>query len=278
MLLNGALAMSQSASTPNVRLAMLVGLLHDIGEMYIAPQYGEADADQSLSVESYRHLVAHPHVGHLLIAQLTNYPPAIARAVAEHHERLDGSGYPHCLRESELSPLGTLTAVTEAALNSIRNSDHCLAHASATLRVIPGEFDLSWMGLISDCVREQAPLKPHLDNVAISNRLQDLDRAMQSAEQSAMELLQDPQYPNLAPALELAMYLLSRLRIGWNTSGLWSEQSMSEQDSAEVEAVENELLFRLQSIQRAAFLQAGELPAAHAKRLEQWCELLQIRQ
>ena len=277
MLLNGALAMSQSASTPNIRLAMLAGLLHDIGEMYIAPEHGEADADQSLSVESYRHLVAHPHVGQLLIAQLTNYPAAIARAVAEHHERLDGSGYPHCLRESDLSPLGSLTAVTEAALNAIRNPDHHLAHASATLRVIPGEFDLSWMGLISDCVRLQTPLKPHLDDVAIASRLQDLDHAMQAAERSAQDLLQDLQYPNLRPALELAVYLISRLRIGWNTSGLWSEQSIAELDSAEVEAVENELLFRLQSIQRAAFLQAGELPAAHAKRLEQWCELLQIR-
>lgn len=277
MLLNGALSMSQNASTPNLRLAMLAGLLHDVGEMYIAPEHGEADADQTLSVESYRHLVVHPHVGQLLIAQVTNYPPAIARAIAEHHERLDGSGYPHCLHDGDLSPLGTLTAVTEATLNAVRKPNHRLAHASAALRVIPGEFDLTWMGLISDCVRQQAPLKARTENAEIAHRLQGLDNAMQAAERSAQELLQDAQFPNLRPALELAVYLLSRLRIGWNTSGLWSQQSMAEQDAAEVEAVENELLFRLHSIQRAAFLQAGELPDVQAKRLGQWCELLQIR-
>jgi HD domain len=276
MLLNGALAMSQNTSTPNLRLAMLSGLLHDVGEMYIAPQHGEADANQTLSTESYRHLVAHPHVGQLLITQMTNYPPAIARAIAEHHERLDGSGYPHCLHDQDLSPLGRLTAVTEAALNALRTPHHNLAHASATLRVIPGEFDLTWMGLISNCVRQQTPLQAQMDEAEIAYRLQGLDNAMQAAERGAQELLQDSQFPNLRPALELAVYLLSRLRVGWNTSGLWSQQTMAEQDVAEVEAVENELLFRLQGIERAAFLQAGELPAAHAKRLEKWCEMLQV--
>ena len=28
-------------------MAMLAGLLHDLGEMYIDPRYGEADADRA---------------------------------------------------------------------------------------------------------------------------------------------------------------------------------------------------------------------------------------
>ena len=76
---------------------MIAGPLHDLGEMYIAPEFGEAEADRELDALAYRQLVVHPHVGPLLVAQLTNYPGAVARAVAEHHERLDGSGYPHRL-------------------------------------------------------------------------------------------------------------------------------------------------------------------------------------
>ncbi len=271
MLLNGALAMSQRGSTPNVRLAMLAGLMHDLGEMYIAPEHGEADADQNLSFESYKHLVVHPHVGQLLVAQLTNYPPAIARAIAEHHERLDGSGYPHCLHSDDLSPLGKLTAATEAALNAMRQPQAQLAHASVALRVIPGEFELTWTGLISETCRQQPPLQARVDEADIAYRLQSLSNALEAAERGAQELLQDPQFPNLRPALELALYLLSRLRVGWNASGLWSQQTMADQDLAEVEAVENELLFRLRAIQRAAFLQAGELPAVHAQKLATWC-------
>jgi HD-GYP domain-containing protein (c-di-GMP phosphodiesterase class II) len=66
---------------------MLCGLTHDLGEMYIASAHGEADADRALDFVSYQQLVVHPHVGSLLISQLTNYPASMARAVAEHHER-----------------------------------------------------------------------------------------------------------------------------------------------------------------------------------------------
>ena len=35
--------------------------------------------------------------GALLLTQLTNYPASLPRAIAEHHERLDGTGYPRGL-------------------------------------------------------------------------------------------------------------------------------------------------------------------------------------
>jgi HD-GYP domain-containing protein (c-di-GMP phosphodiesterase class II) len=99
MALAGALMMSHGGSTAEVRMAMLAGLLHDLGEMYIDPRHGEADADRALDFASYQQLVVHPHVGHLLLSQLTNYPASRWRApIAEHHERLDGSGYPHALK------------------------------------------------------------------------------------------------------------------------------------------------------------------------------------
>lgn len=275
MLLNGALAMNQSAGTPQIRLAMLAGLMHDLGEMYIAPEHGEADADQTLSFESYKHLVVHPHVGQLLVAQLTNYPAAVARAIAEHHEHLDGSGYPHALRSDDLSPLGKLTAVTEAALNAMRKPHTHLAHASVALRVVPGEFDLSWVGAIADTARKQPPLQSQLEPTEIAYRLQGLDHALQGAERSADALHKNAPSPALKSAMELAQHLLSRLRVGWNTSGLWSQQTVSEQDAAEVEAIETELLFRLRSIQRAALLQAGDLPAEEAQKLAAWCAALE---
>jgi HD-GYP domain-containing protein (c-di-GMP phosphodiesterase class II) len=116
MALNGALMAANGGDTPEIRVAMLCGLLHDLGEMYIDPRYGEADADRDLDLVSYQQLVVHPHVGYLLIAQLTNYPSVVARAVAEHHERLDGSGYPQALQGDKLSPLGRLLCVTEGEL------------------------------------------------------------------------------------------------------------------------------------------------------------------
>ena len=122
MVLAGALMIGHGGSTTDVRVAMLGGLLHDLGEMYIDPRFGEADADRSLDFVSYQQLVVHPHVGQLLLSQLTNYPAPLARAIGEHHERLDGSGYPHAATRDTLSPLGRLLAVTEATLAVMRGA------------------------------------------------------------------------------------------------------------------------------------------------------------
>ena len=155
MTLAGALMVGHGGSLGEIRLAMLAGLLHDLGEMYIDPRFGEADADRDLDFTSYQQLVVHPHVGQLLITQLTNYPATIARAVGEHHERLDGSGYPHALRRDALSPLGRLLAVTETALAVLRGDRPHLARASVALRVVPGEFDLVWTGRVAEAARSQ---------------------------------------------------------------------------------------------------------------------------
>jgi hypothetical protein len=48
MALAGALMITHGGGTSEVRLAMLAGLLHDLGEMYIDPRHGEADADAAL--------------------------------------------------------------------------------------------------------------------------------------------------------------------------------------------------------------------------------------
>jgi len=268
MALNGALTIAHVGSTQDLRLAMLCGLLHDLGEMYIAPEHGEADADRMLSFSSYQHLVVHPHVGKLLLQQLTDYPAVMARAVAEHHERLDGSGYPHCLQREQLSPQGRQLAVTEAVLAVLRGECPLLARASVALRVVPGEFDLDWVGAVSYASRQEPPLRPNLSRDQIQVRLSLLDAALQTAHVGIAALASTAQSQALKDALGLAQQLLARLRKGWNASGLWSQDEVAVQDAAEVEAVEQELLFRLRGIHSATLLRAGKLPAGDLQSLQ----------
>ena len=272
MALSGALMSAHGGGTRDMRLAMLAGLLHDLGEMYLAPQYGEADADRALDFQSYQQLVVHPHVGKLLIEQLTNYPPEVARAISEHHERLDGSGYPHCLHLDLVSPLGRLLAVSEAALGALRGEHPHLTRASVALRVVPGEFDLGWVGLVSFGARGQKALQATLGVDELQARLARLDAALRAAHHHAASSMLAAESPALKDALGLAQHLLARLRTGWNASGLWSEQAIAAQDAAEVQAIEEELLFRLRGIQRAALLRAGDLPEDDAVRLKLLCD------
>ncbi|MCW5668006.1 MAG: HD domain-containing protein [Piscinibacter sp.] len=272
--LAGALMVQHGGQTPEVRLAMLAGLLHDLGEMYIAPEHGEAEADRELDALAYRQLVVHPHVGLLLIAQLTNYPGSIARAVVEHHERLDGTGYPHARQADAMSPLGRLLAVTEAALAALRRPSHELLHASIALRAVPGEFDLAWVGRLTQAARSQPALQPVLAAEEVRARRVALGAVLHAAEENAGALVDEQASPAMRAALELALFLIGRLRAGWNESGLWSDEAATGADAGEVEAMEDELYFRLRGVQRAVLLRAGELPTDEATALTQLCESL----
>jgi hypothetical protein len=279
MALAGALMISHGGTTAELRVAMLAGLLHDLGEMYIDPRYGEADADRNLDFQSYQHLVVHPHVGQLLITQLTNYPASLARAIAEHHERLDGSGYPHALLRDAVSPLGRLLAVTEATLGVLRGDRPDLSRASISLRVVPGEFDLTWVGSIAAGAHRQSALQGKLAISEVQDRLARLDAALQAAQFRADALVTSAASPALRETLGLTQHLLGRLRTGWYASGLWSSEAVMADNATEIESIEDELFFRLNGIERAARLCAGDLPPADADRLDLLCDTLRaVRQ
>lgn len=272
MVLNGALMASDAGDDKAVRMAMLCGLLHDLGEMYIGPDHGEAEADRDLDFESYQQLVVHPHVGYLLVSQLTNYPPEVARAIAEHHEKLDGSGYPNALQAADISRWGRMLAVTEAALQALRSPYSHLLHASVALRAVPGEFDLHWVGKITAAASAQPPQAAVLERKEVEQRLAALDAVLNDAEEGVRVKAASADLPAHQGALTLAASLLQRLRTGWNESGLWNPESLATADAAEVEALEDELYFRLRGIKRAVLLRGGHLPEPYAGQLLELCD------
>ncbi|MCF8192147.1 MAG: HD domain-containing protein [Burkholderiales bacterium] len=255
MAVAGALmAARESVSEPEVTLAMTAGLLHDIGEMYVAPEFGEADAARSLDVETYRQLVVHPHVGHLLLKQLTDYPAEVVQAVAEHHERLDGSGYPHRLRDDAISPLGRLLAVVEEALAALRAPGATLHHASVALRVVPHEFDVHLAGPLATAACALPPMAARRSIDDLRQRLQRLDNALRTAPERIEAAVPTPCSEPLRQTVDLVLGLVQRLREGWNESGLWSVETLDGEHLAEAEAVQDALRARLLEIGRVARL------------------------
>jgi hypothetical protein len=86
-------------------------LLRDIGMLYMDPAW--LVPHRQMSAAERRHLHAHPITSMLLIREQGGYPAEVATAVFEHHERLDGSGYPRGVLESALSPLGKILLLAE---------------------------------------------------------------------------------------------------------------------------------------------------------------------
>jgi HD domain len=86
-------------------------LLHDIGKLEISPTL--LNKRGKPTVEEWEVLHRHPEEGARLVAPMLAWLGESGRAVAEHHERWDGTGYPHELRGTEISLAARIVAVAD---------------------------------------------------------------------------------------------------------------------------------------------------------------------
>ncbi len=77
------------------------GLLHDIGKLAVAGEILRKPG--GLTDAEYAAVKRHPEAGERLLRELGGFPSGVHRLVGQHHERLDGGGYPRGLSEAELA-------------------------------------------------------------------------------------------------------------------------------------------------------------------------------
>ena len=86
-------------------------LLHDAGVLHMDPSW--MDPLNKVTGVQRKHLVAHPITSMLMLKDAGVYPRSVEIAVLEHHERMDGSGYPRGLPGAEISPMGRILLLAE---------------------------------------------------------------------------------------------------------------------------------------------------------------------
>ncbi|HEY0588582.1 MAG TPA: HD domain-containing phosphohydrolase [Pseudoduganella sp.] len=131
--------------------AGLAGLLHDIGELYVDPRY--LACGKRLQPHEWAHVVVHPRTGQMLIDQLESFPPSVGRAVAEHHERFDGTGYPRQVGGQQVSGPGQAVAAAEM-IAGLLLKDFPLERAELALKIVPGEQAPELLAAVSGALRE----------------------------------------------------------------------------------------------------------------------------
>jgi HD-GYP domain-containing protein (c-di-GMP phosphodiesterase class II) len=67
----------------------------------------------ALTDEEYTAIKRHPEDGRRLLEELGGFPVEVRRLVSDHHERLDGSGYPRGLTREELNIETRILAVCD---------------------------------------------------------------------------------------------------------------------------------------------------------------------
>ncbi|MCW8841226.1 MAG: PAS domain S-box protein [Gammaproteobacteria bacterium] len=88
----------------------LGGTIHDIGKIYIPAEI--LNRPGKLSENEFGLIKAHPQVGYEIIKGV-EFPWPVAEMVYQHHERLDGSGYPQGLKGDEITLEARILAVAD---------------------------------------------------------------------------------------------------------------------------------------------------------------------
>jgi len=105
------LARSMGLSDNDAKMIRMAGLVHDIGQAGI--EEALIKKPSPLSAEEYELLKGHAAKGQKILSAI-NFLNEIAVIVGQHHERLDGKGYPNGLRDGEIYKAARIIAVTEA--------------------------------------------------------------------------------------------------------------------------------------------------------------------
>jgi putative nucleotidyltransferase with HDIG domain len=85
-------------------------LIHDVGKIYVPAEI--LSRPGKLSEAEFNLIKAHPQVGYDIIKGI-EFPWPVAKMILQHHERLNGSGYPQGLKGDEISQEARILAVAD---------------------------------------------------------------------------------------------------------------------------------------------------------------------
>ncbi|WKB51259.1 HD-GYP domain-containing protein [Eleftheria terrae] len=148
-------------SADQLRAAMLAGLYHDVGELYIDPAVLKGG---SLKLHQWKQVCVHPLVAFRLLADIPQLDKTVAQAVLQHHERLDGFGYPAGLRAEAIGKPGRILGASELLAGLAEASRTPMHSARVALKLVPGEFDRT---VIDAVVSTPAALEQEMDRVQL---------------------------------------------------------------------------------------------------------------
>jgi HD-GYP domain-containing protein (c-di-GMP phosphodiesterase class II) len=127
--LAGAAARAWGLADDQVRTVRRAGLIHDLGRLGVSNAIW--DKPGPLSALETERVRLHPYFTERMLSASPVLAPLGALA-AQHHERLDGSGYPRALKASALSPAARILAAADAYRARLEPRPHRDASAAPT--------------------------------------------------------------------------------------------------------------------------------------------------
>ncbi|RMS79389.1 HD-GYP domain-containing protein [Pseudomonas savastanoi] len=138
-----ALARRMGLPDDQVREAGVAGLMHDVGKMMIAPHV--LNKPGRLTHDEFEIMKAHPELGLKILKENQPVAATVMDVCLHHHEKVDGSGYPHGLKGDQISIFARMAAVCDVydAITSDRpyKKGWGVAHSIREMASWKGHFD-----------------------------------------------------------------------------------------------------------------------------------------
>lgn len=106
-----ALARQLGLDDRQTEAAGMAGLLHDVGKAKIPKEV--LDKPGKLTEQEFAIMREHPAQGYDILREMRNLPPEALDVVLHHHEKINGTGYPHGLKGEEISLYAKMGAVCD---------------------------------------------------------------------------------------------------------------------------------------------------------------------
>jgi len=147
----------QSEMTERQLQDLAIGaLLHDVGQLRLPRNLLLKSG--VFSKEERNLYQTHPKLGFSILSHADGISEASRRIVSEHHERVNGSGYPWRRKEGSISPFAQLVGLVDRydALVSKRGARPPTSPTLAVRRLyqlgIDGEFSMEWVEKLVQCL------------------------------------------------------------------------------------------------------------------------------
>jgi HD-GYP domain-containing protein (c-di-GMP phosphodiesterase class II) len=131
------IAKKMGLSTNQVKSVRLGAILHDIGNLHIPQDI--LSSKEPLSEEQFDVVKRHSEIGFSLLRRASIGWP-IAEMIHQHHERLDGSGYPKGLSGDDIIIEARILAVADVVSTMLADRPY---RAKLDIRSALGEIELS---------------------------------------------------------------------------------------------------------------------------------------
>jgi hypothetical protein len=257
------------------RVLATAGLVHDVGELYIDPDYLRKDV--RLGAEQWRHIVTHPLVGHRVLHDMAGAGRVVAEAVLLHHERLDGFGYPRGVARESFTLDGQILAAAEWLMGLVESGVSPLTRARMAERLVPGEFSAAVLEAVSTAARAAPDVPVELSAATpLAEAVPRIERLAATLERfSDLRPWIDERIAaagaELKPVLATGLHRMLRIQASFSSTGLDAHdprQLLGELAAlhdpkvyTEIMTLVREMEWRMRELEREQRLRASLLPA-----------------